>query len=386
LAQDIRLSVRQKILVHILSTLETTGGRIESYFLTQSGIAQSLNLPRAHIAIEIERAVTKGLVFSKHARVRGKREVKVYALTQRGIEEAERVRDEVLRNRRIRDAIERPELYDPTTIFKDLGQPERIMLCALAIAERPLISKMLGNRKVPYAVDDGEFITIAEVAKEAIREMLQDEQIKKKAHSLLADYYLMTGELHLMLKELLDAGRFREATRCVEMHCEEFERLGPEVKLPLLLRLKEATGQGGVFLARYLFEAGHYDEALKEIERSEGSVEADLMRLLLLHIIGMECHTPIPQAHSAREKSLFHRVMAEQHLKAGDISGGISEMREARRIAAASEDLEELRMIYRRLFELEEMMGDEIEASRIRMKLNSIQKLRGSENRELSQF
>lgn len=378
------LSVRQRIFLHIVKVMQDNGGRIESHMLTQKGISEALNIPRGHVAIEIERAQSRGLLESRLARFRGaKRAVKVYGLSASGIKETEELIERLRREDRLSAVLINPASHDPYTVLEELEEKDKIALCAMALSKTPLRADCFpAGQRMPYVVREDGSLTLSYVAREAVGRLLNDPERKRRACSLLADYHLMTGEYGERLRNLLMAGRHREAVKLVSMHRDELEVLNHEYMIPMLEDLKSAGGFGGILLARFYFESGRLQEALVEVQHAKDT--ESMLLASLIRLSGGMIEEPFAEVRTAREKSLMHRCKAELYMIRGETGNALTELRQARNAASSVNDIQELRMIYKRLSELERMVGDDMEASRLRLKLTLLQGGR-SDQRQLSE-
>ncbi|MEM3852541.1 MAG: hypothetical protein QXP70_06020 [Methanomassiliicoccales archaeon] len=366
-----RLMVRERLILHIYKTLEANGGDVNTFLLTQTGMSQTFNLPRGHIAVELERGIQRGLIKSVYSRPRSmNRKVKAYVLTQSGKEFAEalndRIRDSIIAEEVARDA----QSHRPADVVNAVNEMKQAALLAIMLYGKPFPSSLIrGEGRIPYVVCEAEKCTLSPVAYEAVKVLESRETICRRAYSLIADACLIEGNFTMRLKALVASGRMNEASALIEMHRDEMEVAEPSFLLPLLDRLK--GGEALLLLrARMMVVAGKIGEAAALLSKSK-STEGRLMRSLL------DCSAPRldasdMQPHTPREEILSMRLEAMYLQANGNAAAAARLLRKAQRLASSHGDRAELFFIYRQLSEVEREMGDEREAERLLLKLESL--------------
>lgn len=381
------LSVREKIILHIYNCLAKSGGRVNAPLITQTGIAEALNITRAHASIELERGSGRNLFYDQKAKTNGgKREVKIYLLTPLGIETAKKLNQERETARIVEESLSSPSRHSPETVFKGLDKGDLVLLCALRTGGELQSRYISINRKIPFVVRNGNKLQISEFAVGAVDRLLSDEVMKKMTYSYLADYSLHSGNYLDRLEYLLAAGRISEAAKMVDYHYQELQDMEPTETVDKLLRLEGWIEKPANILlytlARGLLELGRATEAKERIASVEdGNTETEIA-FLMAEIetngkpAGSGRLTQIGQSlKSDREKSMYHRLCATNFIHSENLESAEKEIGKAVSISNQSGDVSERRVNYSLLSKIERARGDYTEAARAESKLRGIQRL-----------
>ncbi len=383
--KDETFTVRDRILMHILETLQGNGGRKDTYRLTQYGISESLALSRAHVAIELERGTSRGMFYSERARIRGiERDVKVYLLTDNGMKTASELINRRGTRRLIQEALRTPGAVSVSEVTARMEQKDLLILCALRIAGMPLNRRALEiDRKIPFTIpSDPASLSLMDMAYEAVDSHLQDESIRKFAYGLLADYFLRTDDYCSRMKYLLLSGRLSEADRTVAFHSREIEACGDaELRRIVIESARSADKCDGllVLASRYCISEGDWQCAL-ELSRSCGS---ECTEALLLYAESCVMGGRISEGKRAldrlrrdgmppRNLSSLHRISARIALSYGGVQEAEYELGEALHVSTASADVHETIMNYSLLAVVARQKEDYREAARIEAKMRSL--------------
>jgi len=370
------LSIRERILLHLRHTADRFGEQACSAS-TQYGIAEALLITRSHASVELERASARGFVQSKLLHVPGyAREMKVYQLTPLGFREAEalmerieilKIRNEMLSGRAHTSA---------DRLLSALSEMEKISICALKSAGRPLKAETLGAReRIPFTVRlrDGS-ISLSVDAGPVADALSSDERVKKMADSLLADYFLREGKYDERLKFLCSSKRMGEAIRLIKYHSSSLET--EEALLPLLKSLEEEFQQEACFnrlLAKISLLAEEENTAANALARiAQPTLEDELMKLMLEKRRVGEEMTARARRAGERERSMVHRAMAALLASEGRCTEAESEIEASINIAMKAGDAYELRMAYVALARIKKGRGEDNAVRRIQAKLRSM--------------
>lgn len=385
--EKLDLSVREKIILHIYGCLERSGGKVEAPMLTQTGIAEALNITRAHAAIELERGSDRNLFYAQRAKSGGgKREVKVYLLTPNGIDAARRLRERRESARIVEESLTSPSKHSPDRVFQGMEKGDLILLCALRIGGELQARHTRNSRKVPFVVRNGNKLQISEFAASAVDRLLSDEMMKKLAYSYLADYSLYAGNHLGRLEFLIAAGRISEAERLVEYHSQELQELQPSETVSSLVGLEGWLDKPGAALlytlSRALLELGRPGEAKERVDMvKEADTETRIAGLMARieasgrPAAGSKLSALGHSVQSDRERSMYHRLYAINSYHSKDLESAEKEIGRAVRISNQSGDVPELRINYSLLSKIERARGDYAEAARAESKLRGIERL-----------
>ncbi len=142
-----RVTVKERILLHLLESVHSTDAIEVSPRLTQSGLAEGVGIQLRHLAQFLRPLIRDGLVRERTAHVRGKRQrMKVYALTQPGRAVAVRLRDQagteagrirenhIVEEKSGRDALQGDE--SKTRLLAEVRQVEQAEILDMTHAER----------------------------------------------------------------------------------------------------------------------------------------------------------------------------------------------------------------------------------------------------------
>ncbi|MEM3396995.1 MAG: hypothetical protein QW620_03385 [Thermoplasmata archaeon] len=169
----------EKILVYLLEKNATEEGLLGRYVLTQYGIAEALEMDRAHVSIAIKKLKGLELVGETLEHVKGqKRKVKVYFLTQKGRNEAIKTRERIAKEFGIKTIREILELEKKETqeMFEGVELEEE---CQSIHRDKDVATKL-----------EGEEPTLKSQAKELSRNQETDkvdpEEIKKLKNRTIA--------------------------------------------------------------------------------------------------------------------------------------------------------------------------------------------------------
>lgn len=391
------LSVRDRIILHIDATLKKSGGRHDLPVLTQTGIAEVLNITRAHAAIELERGAGKDVFFSRRARTgNSKRELKVYLLTPAGADRAARLEEELSSARMVEESLANPSRHSPAMVLKELGDREISLLAALRMAGPLEASFVQNHSRVPFVVRNGRKLQISEFAVGALDSMLVEGSRMRDASSFLADYCLNAGDHPGRLGHLVESGRITEAARLVDRHAQELQDApASDVIAPLLSLENWMVVPDDMLLlvaSRALMQLSRNAEALDRLGRIRepkgehlltkmlAEMEAEGQPLAASEVEGMR-----QRATGERERSLYQRLRATSMFLSGDLERAEREVVKAVKISSRSGDTSELGMNYRLFARIERGKGDYAEAARVESKLSSLEtaRARRSEGREL---
>lgn len=377
------LSVRERIALHIYSTLLRLGGRSDSQLLTQTGIADSLLITRAHAAIELERGMKKSIFTSEFARPRGSdRGVKVYTLTPAGIEAAKKIVEMFEKERIVKEALANPGAQPISRVIENLDDETLIMLCTIRLACRPLNASSVGIKKrIPFTVLEGGMISLVESASAEIDSILGDENVARLAYSLLADSSLRTADYPGRMKCLVLSGRYREADRTAAVHGPEIE-FGSDSQLTELLRKNESSYVFGVdfhiLLARLCIRDGMADDA---VAASLAAGNGKKGRLALAESWALAENAVASEnvmrelksnALTGGDLSTFHRIRSRLALASGEIERAAGEITSALSISTRAYEQSETRLNYELLAKIERMRGNFADAARAESKLRSL--------------
>jgi tetratricopeptide (TPR) repeat protein len=380
---SVALSVRERIALHIYSTLVELGGKVDSQLLTQAGIADSLLITRAHAAMELERGIRKGVFTSGLAKPRGsERELKVYTLTAGGYDIAKTILEMAEKERIVKVALTNPGALPVSQILGRLDSETIIRLGALRLAYHPLNASAIGIKKrIPLTLFKDGMISISNNAAGEIDQILTDEKTVKLSYSMLADYSLRCGDYAGRMKYLALSGRYREADRAAIAHCSEIEFGSDGPLTDLLCETENFFGFGPDFhflLARLCIRDGRADTAVN-MSRMAGKGTKGLLVLaesMALAENARESMNILNNLKNSRlvggDLSALHRIRARLSLVAGDLENAIEEISTALRTSTRSYEQSETRLNYELLAKIERMRGNYSEASRAESKLRSL--------------
>jgi len=93
----IRLTINEKILLHLLSNYKFRESREAPQTITQKGIAESVHIRWNHVPRAMAKLMEMDYVFEKFSHIKGKtRRQKTYYLTDEGILSAKNLREKIL--------------------------------------------------------------------------------------------------------------------------------------------------------------------------------------------------------------------------------------------------------------------------------------------------
>ncbi len=379
--------IRERIILHIYRSLKRNDGKAVTAVLSQSGIADGLNITRAHAAIELERGSEKGIFYSQKAKMKNsRREINVYLLTSAGVEVARKLDEQQLSEEIVEDAISRPSKHAPARVLGELGDREIALLCALRI-HGPLESKYLPQQgRIPFVIRNGNRLEVSEYAETAIDRLIADADTRKLACSLLSDYLLRAGEHSTRLKYLVESGRIAEAARLVDYHWYELQSSAVEDIADALLVLENTLSEPGdsllMLTARMMLQLKRQEDAISRLSRlKSSSPEIRLIsRLAEMEYSGRapkrsEIEELREHVKTDRERSLYHRLCAMSYFMEGDIMSAERETARAVRTASKAGDVSELKLNYALLARVERAGGDFTEAARVESKLKGVDRL-----------
>ncbi len=381
------LSIRDRIVLHIYSCLVRSGGRSDVPVLTQTGIADALNITRAHAAIELERGSDKDIFYSEMARTgNGRRELKIYLLTPGGFAYANGLVADLESARIVAESIEEPSSHSPEKVFRELEDTDLALLGALRL-KGDLDIRFTGlNKRVPFVIRNGSLLQLSSLASGAVDKMLEDGEKRRLSMSLLSDYCLRAGDHASRLKYLIGCGRIFEASRLVEFHSDELQNTEPKEIIDILIELESQLNRPKdsllLLIARALLQLNRPAEAHKRLSSMSGrSAELRLTRYLTeLEMKGKNSRnnafadiSDLPS--NDREKSLYSRLVALSLYLSGDLDHAEAEVVRASRSAGRAGDVSELRMNYTLLSRIERAKGDFSEAARIESKLKGVDRM-----------
>ncbi len=379
--------IRERIILHIYRNLKRNDGKAVTAVLSQSGIADGLNITRAHAAIELERGSEKGIFYSQKAKMKNsRREINVYLLTSAGVEVARKLDEQQLSEEIVEDAISQPSKHAPARVLSELGDREIALLCALRI-HGPLESKYLPQQgRIPFVIRNGNRLELSEYAETAIDRLIADADKRKLACSLLSDYLLRAGEHSMRLKYLVESGRIAEAARLVDYHWYELQSSAVEDIADALLVLENTLSEPGdsllMLTARMMLQLRRQEDAISRLSRlKSSSPEIRLIsRLAEMEYSGRtpkrsEIEELREQVKTDRERSLYHRLCAMSYFLEGDIMSAERETAKAVRTASKAGDVSELKLNYALLARVERAGGDFTEAARVESKLKGVDRL-----------
>ncbi len=382
------LSVRERIVLHIYGSLRRSGGKAEVHILSQTGIADALNITRAHAAIELERGSGNELFCTQKEKTENSRRVKIYLLTPKGIELARKLSEKLESARVVEESIENPSKHSPARVLKELDDAELAMLCALRLGGPLESGLMRQKKKIPFVVRNGAKLELSDAAADAVDRLLADERRRKMAFSLLSDYYLEAGDHPKRLKYLVESGRISEAARLVSYHSEELQATGPEdIAGPVSALegwLESPPDELLMLSARVLLELQRPDDALERLGRIGARTNEHRLIVKLAEAesagrpAGMDERRMFSDsAKSDREISMYHRLCAWSVFLSNDLETAEREATRAVRVSTRAGDVSESRLNYRLLARIERERGDFSEAARVESKLRSVERLHG---------
>lgn len=389
------LSIRDRIVVQIYGTLRRGDGRAEMPLLTQAGIAEALNITRAHAAIELERGA--GDLFYSEKAGNGKRMVKVYLLTEEGLALGRKLTEDLEMRRIVEESIDNPSRHSPARVLAGLSGADIALLGALRI-HGPMEWRRIGRgTRVPFAVRNGELVQLSDVALAAVDRMLEKGDARRDALSLLADYCLDAGDFTGRLVYLSACGRLSEARRLILYHLDELQAGAPEEIADAVLEVRKGGGKPGavsMLAARCLAELHRLQEAKSVLESSmDDGTEWELLEAIVASELDRRpANAQLllslkRRASGDREMSMYHRLSALSHFYSDELEMAERDASRGARVAAAAGDSSELRMNYGLLAKIERARGDFAEAARVESKLKNVgpQKQRGSGRGQLPQ-
>ena len=149
-----RITIKDKILLHIFEYRGFAQGYEPSAALTQDGIAEGVGISRSHVAITMTNLKEKGMVAEYLASIRGlARQRKTYVLTTEGMNYTGNLRN---------------NLYTKTVMFKDTeGNTTEILFSELSSYLFPFINRFVNfNEIIKHLSKDNIFDTKSFIEKE----------------------------------------------------------------------------------------------------------------------------------------------------------------------------------------------------------------------------
>jgi len=217
------VTVKQKILLHLMRfnvTPET--GFTVAYDITQDGIASVIGVTRAHVSVELKRMTEDGRLICWKAHLAGSSIKRLaYAVTPRGLSEAETIQKTLLENGIIPEMLLDMNGCSPGDLWNTLDEADRDVLGMVCVLRRRIprndLPKM-SNATLPVDMEG-----LVSIPKAAARNYLTYASAARTRawNSWAAEYWLSHNDYVERLYHLTMAGRMREASRCLSIHKNE---------------------------------------------------------------------------------------------------------------------------------------------------------------------
>ena len=209
------VTVKQKILLHLMRfnvTPET--GFTVAYDITQDGIASVIGVTRAHVSVELKRMTEDGRLICWKAHLAGSSIKRLaYAVTPRGLSEAETIQKTLLENGIIPEMLLDMNGCSPGDLWNTLDEADRDVLGMVCVLRRRIprndLPKM-SNATLPVDMEG-----LVSIPKAAARNYLTYASAARTRawNSWAAEYWLSHNDYVERLYHLTMAGRMREASK-----------------------------------------------------------------------------------------------------------------------------------------------------------------------------
>ena len=228
-----RITVADRILLHLMNFRISAGAITVPFDLTQDGIATVIGITRAHASVELKKMDKEGYLCIWKSHLPGCPSKRLsYVLTPKGFEKAGEL-SKMLKERGIaKDALLSPERCNPVQMWNSLCDEDREimgMACVLRVGIPVTALPKMKYGTVPR--DKAGLVSIPKTVATNFLAFANAESLKKW-HAWAAEYWLDHGNCTERLFHLVCAGMNPEAGLCITVN----RRLFAEDPTPDMLR------------------------------------------------------------------------------------------------------------------------------------------------------
>ena len=236
----LRVTVKEKILLYLMKfnvTPET--GFTVAFDLTQDGIGGAVGITRAHVSVELKRMIEDGKVICWKAHLVGSSTKRLaYAITQKGLREAETILTILRENGVTPEMLLDMQNCNPQKLWNSLNEDDRNTLGMVCVLRKSIPRNDIPRMSVgTIPINKDGFIIFPKVSAQNYLNKATPSKIKSW-HSWAADYWLPRGEYTERLYHLIMADRMREASRCLSVHSDDFIDRADESTLKLVKKIE----------------------------------------------------------------------------------------------------------------------------------------------------
>lgn len=269
------LTVAERIVLHLSQYSRFQDEYDVPMEVSQDGIASAIRISRAHAAIELKKLKETSEVIERLAHVRkGKTKRKVYFLTPKGEERAQKIREFAEK-----EGIAITPLLDlrkckGEELWNSIDGKFRPILAQACVFRKPFRRSALPETSIALLPTNPDgIVEIPEDLRKAIVQLVEPSDLKRY-HSFAADYWLQEGDYRERLYHLIKAGRMREAeiliaNRRQHLIADADEDLFSIVSL-MTNPSERYAGKVFIFAAEVALKTGHNDFASKLASKLEG--------------------------------------------------------------------------------------------------------------------
>lgn len=264
------LTVSERIILHLSQYSKYQDEYDVPSDVSQDGIALAIRISRAHAAIELKKLKESGEVIEKLSHIkRGKTKRKVYFLTSRGEERAQKIREFAEK-----EGIAIGPLLDlrkckGEELWNATDAELRPILAQACVFRKPFRRSALPDTTVPILpMDEKGLVEIPQNIRQYIQKIVDPSDLKRY-HSFAADYWLKEGDYKERLYHLINAGRKREVEMLITSRSKDLLANADEDLLSILNGIadpsKKYAGQIWLFIAEVARKTGHLEYAEKAL-------------------------------------------------------------------------------------------------------------------------
>lgn len=220
----LRVTVKEKILLYLMRynvTPET--GFTVVFDLTQDGIGGAIGITRSHVSVELKRMIEDNKVICWKAHLIGSSTKRLaYAITQKGLREAETILAILRENGVTPDMLLDMQNCNPQKLWNALDENDRNTLGMVCVLRKSIPRNDIPRMSVgTIPINKDGYVSFP---KPSARNFLRcaPPSTVRYWHSWAADYWLPRGEYMERLYHLIMADRMKEASRCLSVHCDDF--------------------------------------------------------------------------------------------------------------------------------------------------------------------
>ncbi|MDH7509111.1 MAG: hypothetical protein QHH00_06910 [Methanomassiliicoccales archaeon] len=268
------LTVAERIVLHLSQFSKFQDEYDVPMEVSQDGIASAIRISRAHAAIELKKLKETSEVIERLAHVRmGKTKRKVYFLTPKGEERAQKIREFA-----DREGIAITPLLDlrkckGEDLWNSIDSKFRPILAQACVFRKPFKRSALPEMSIsllPTNLDG--MVEIPEDLRKTILQLVDSSDLRRY-HSFAADYWLQEGDYRERLYHLINSGRMREAEILIANRWQYLIASADEDLFSIVSYVTNPSGKyaGKVFaiVGEIALRTGHNDFAIELANKLE---------------------------------------------------------------------------------------------------------------------